>query len=253
MILKELRSDEAGFRDLAAGRPIAVLPIGAVEQHSRHLPLGTDALIVEHVATRLEAELPTQVLLLPALSVGASDHHLMMPGTASVGSRCLSDSVAKMCLSVADSSGIDRFLILNGHGGNQPAERLALEQIRSNNDSIRGFAVDYWSLMFEQLDRAGVDRPATMGHADLIETSILLRVHPHLVCMDRAEPGQYEDDLSPAVSTTLGIPERSRNGGVGDPRGATAELGDVFLDAAATGLRSLVERLRQLPSGPAPS
>jgi creatinine amidohydrolase len=247
MILKELRSDQADFHGAAGHRPTAILPIGAVEQHSRHLPLGTDALIVEHIAARLESGLSTQVLLLPALSVGASDHHLMMSGTASVGSRSLADSVATMCLSVAASSGIDRFLIINGHGGNQPAERLALEQIRSCNEKIQGFAVDYWAAMFEELDRAQLDRPASMGHADLIETAILLGIHPHLVDMDRAEAGQYDDELSSYVSTTLGIPERSHNGGVGDPRGATAELGGVFLDAAVSGLKRLIVGIGNLP------
>jgi creatinine amidohydrolase len=241
MKLAHLRSAEAGFE--GADAPLAIVPIGAVEQHSAHLPLGTDALIVDLIASSVEERRRDEVLLLPTMHVGASDHHLAMPGTVSIGTQAVADLVARQCLSLAHSSGVRRFLILNGHGGNQPAARLALESMHAADPSVDGFAVDYWSLMFDELDAAGVEHPPAMGHADLIETSILLSRMPALVRMDLSAVDGYADGLPVSVATTLGIPERTRGGGVGDPRGATAALGKVFLDAAVDGVCDLIDRI----------
>lgn len=239
MRLAELRSAEANF----AGRDeiLAVLPIGAVEQHSRHLPLGTDALIAEMIAAAVEQRLESRVVLLPTVSVGASDHHLSMAGTVSIGTLAIAQAVAGQCLSLAQSSGIRRFLIVNGHGGNQPAARLALETIRASSDSVHAFAVDYWAPMFAELDAAGILRPSAMGHADLIETSILLATRPELVRMELALEDAYQDALPDYATTTRGIPERTLHGGVGDPTGATAAMGKQFLDAAVRGIVTLIQ------------
>lgn len=239
MKLVELRSDEMDFRGQRG--PIGVLPLGAVEQHSRHLPLGTDAIIAETVAAAVEARLPESVVLLPTITVGASDHHLAMPGTVSVGSFAIADAAARQCLSLAASSGIHHFLLLNGHGGNQPAVRLALETIHASNPALRAFGVDYWALMFAQLPDS-IESKA-MGHADDIETSILLAVRPELVDLDRAVSDGYRDQLPEGVFTSAGIPDRTAHGGVGDPTRATAAAGQVYLGAAVDGTVALIERL----------
>ncbi|WP_127473940.1 creatininase family protein [Microbacterium sulfonylureivorans] len=228
--------------DQAASGPgmVALLPMGAVEQHSLHLPLGTDTLIVEAIAAAVERRLPTRVVLLPTLSVGASDHHLAMPGTISIGTQTAADHATHQCLSLAQSTGIRTFVLLNGHGGNQPACRLALEKLRAAAPGVRGFAVDYWGPMFDELDASGTARPAAMGHADAIETSILLATHPALVDMDRAVEDGYQDALPAYVTTTEGIPERTRHGGVGDPRRATATDGERYFGAAVEGIVTLI-------------
>lgn len=241
MRLIELRSDECDFS--GAHAPVAVLPIGAVEQHSLHLPLGTDVLIAEAVAQEVERRLPDRVLLLPPIAVGASDHHLAMTGTVSIGTRVIADAIARQALSLHRSSGVRSFLILNGHGGNQPAARLAIEDARHAEPSIDLYAVDYWSPMFETLDEQRIARPDGMGHADIVETSILLAYHPHLVAAERMQPDGYHDGLPSSVHTSVGIPDRTRFGGVGDPTEASDEKGRRFLDAAATGVARLIERI----------
>lgn len=243
MKLVDLRSDQADF---PPDRHIVVLlPLGAVEQHGPHLPLGTDTLIVEAIGAAVERRLPETVLLMPAIAVGASDHHLGMPGTASVGTLTIADAVTRQCLSLATSTRIRSFVLLNGHGGNQPACRLALEQLRAARADLRGFAVDYWDAMFDELDPS-IPRPAAMGHADHIETSILLGLHPYLVQMSRGADDAFLDGMPPYVATTSGIPERTRGGGVGDPRAATAVDGGAYFSAAVDGLSNLIRNF----SGP---
>lgn len=241
MKLVEMRSAEMDFR--TGGAPVAVLPLGAVEQHSRHLPLGTDAIIAETVAAGVEERLPDRVVLLPTIHVGASDHHLSMPGSVSVGSAAIADAASRQCLSLAESSGFRSFLLLNGHGGNQPAVRLALEAIHAANPNVQAFGVDYWALMFEGLAATATPQAGVMGHADDIETSILRAVRPDLVRMDLAVDDGYHDTLPTGVYTTAGIPDRTRHGGVGDPTRATAERGEAFLRAAVDGAIALVEHI----------
>lgn len=247
MKLIELRSDEADF---GAAAPVALLPLGAVEQHSRHLPLGTDSLIVEAVAEGVEARMPKKVLLMPTIRVGASDHHLAMPGSVSVGSRAIADAAARHVLSLADSTGLTRFVLLNGHGGNQPAVRLAIETIHAHAPGIHVFGFDYWSAMFDRLDADSVGRPGAMGHADHIETSILLAVRPDLVRLELAVADGYADRLPAFVATSAGIPDRTAHGGVGDPRGATRAHGEQYLAAAVQGTADLIELIIELPENP---
>lgn len=244
MKLADLKSPDCAFE--AGADPIALIPIGAVEQHSRHLPLGTDALIVERIAEEVESRAHDRILLLPTVYVGASDHHLSLPGSVSVGTVVVAETVARTCLSLYRSTGIRRFLVLNGHGGNQPAARLALEQIHAAGPAIEGYAVDYWSLMFDELDRRSLSRPPAMGHADLIETSILLAMRPELVDMVGARADGYRDELPAGVATTAGIPDRSAHGGVGDPTGATEGRGRAYLHAAVTSVLQLSTRLESV-------
>ena len=75
------------FDDLDAGRTVALLPVGAVEQHGPHLPLATDAIIGEGIVARLLAAGPREarVLALPMLPVGDSLEHTAYPGTLTIG------------------------------------------------------------------------------------------------------------------------------------------------------------------------
>ena len=71
------------LQQVARTATVVVMPIAACEQHSRHLPVCTDTVLVTGVAEGVERRLPQQVLLLPTLWLGASAHHLRFGGTLS--------------------------------------------------------------------------------------------------------------------------------------------------------------------------
>jgi len=103
------------FEIAAAGVDLAVLPIGAIEQHSHHLPIGTDWLSVRAVA-RLAAE-RLNALLLPALPYGNSQEHQAFVGTIWLRP----DTLARVVTDIIDALAhhdIRRTVIVNGHGGN---------------------------------------------------------------------------------------------------------------------------------------
>ena len=110
--------------DIARTRPtLAVLPIGSIEQHSRHLPLGTDWIAATALAHRVGAELGA--LTLPTLPVSMGRCHKPMAGTVWLRPMTLADAVTDVIRSLA-ASGIRHVLIVNGHGGNFTLEEGVL-------------------------------------------------------------------------------------------------------------------------------
>jgi creatinine amidohydrolase len=110
---------------IAAARPsTAVLPIGSIEQHSRHLPLGTDWIAATALAHRVASEL--DAYLLPALPVSMGRCHKPMAGTVWLRPMTLAAAVMDIVRSLA-ASGIHQVVIVNGHGGNFTLEVAARE------------------------------------------------------------------------------------------------------------------------------
>lgn len=223
---------------------IVLLPIGSVEQHSYHLPTGTDAMLCQAVASEVERRRSETVLLAPPVWYGASSHHLGFAGTASLGSEVLIDQIVSIVRSLARSSNFCTFFILNGHGGNEPAMRIALEHLRSTESEIHAYAVSYWDPMIAALRDAGEPLQG-MGHACELETSMMMAVRGELVDVERVEADSRTGE--PWLYETRGFKEMTAHGGMGDPTSATAERGRRLLDLAVGEVCGLVDRLGTSP------
>ena len=173
VILADVASPDAKFRE----ESWAVVPVGAIEQHAKHLPLGTDFLLVSAIADALEAAAPDRIVRLPSVPYGASDHHADRPGTVSVGSLVLTDFLREIVAGLIESSDIRRALIVNGHGGNSPAMAITIERLKRTYSDRLFWGLSYWDAIFDQL---GDMSPGPMGHADHIETSMMLHVRPEI-------------------------------------------------------------------------
>lgn len=240
MIIRSMASaDVAGV----ATRSLAVLPIGSIEQHTLHLPVGTDALVAEALAARLEAERPEEVLLLPTLWYGASEHHTAYSGTASIGSHLLSAVLVAIIESLNRSSGMNRFLILNGHGGNEPGMRVALETLKRMSPGVLAWATNYWGPLFDQFAIEEGAPVRNMDHAGLIETSLLLALEPQNVSSIRRGPDVDMASIRPWLYEGRGFDQLTLHGGTGDPTEATADFGEQLLHAGVEGLCALVDLL----------
>src|SRR5437667_5881992 len=68
-----------------------VVPIAALEQHGRHMPLFTDSLLLGEVVRRVKEPLGSRVLFTPLMWLGNSHHHLDFPGTLSASPRVYLD------------------------------------------------------------------------------------------------------------------------------------------------------------------
>lgn len=225
---------------------VAVLPVGATEAHGRHLPYATDTLQVEAVAERacgLATEAGAQVLLLPAMPYGVNENTLGFPWTISLKPTTLFRVVSDVVSSV-EEHGIPKFVLLNGHGGNE-FKPLLRELCRET--SVHLFLVDWWNAAPEA-HRATFVKPGE--HADEMETSMLLHLCPDRVQMDDAGRGVTHPSRLEAVNDGLAWIARpwhllTEDSGVGDPSLATAEKGAAFLEASARKLSSFLVALSE--------
>jgi mycofactocin system creatininase family protein len=198
--------------------PVLAVPLGSVEQHGHHLPLGTDTAVACAAAEAAVAALDG-ALLAPALAYGASGEHEGFPGTISIGSEALTGLLVEYGRSACRWA--RRVLIVNGHGGNLDALRVAVPLLRSEGRDVAWFPCGV----------AGGD-----AHAGRTETSLMLHVEPERVVGDRtAGVTTPIGELLPRLRAE-GVRAVSPTGVLGDPAGASAEEGAVLLAGITEGL-----------------
>jgi creatinine amidohydrolase len=230
---------------------VFVVPLGSLEQHGPHLPLGTDSWIAGEIARRVEQEIADKVVLLPVLWLGHSPHHQNF-GCASVDMRPYMDMLSGLCRSLA-GSGARKILLLNGHGGNESPAKAALREVKDHLRSIPELYIafaSYWNLAAARIKELRESPTGGMGHACELETSILLDVAPDAVDTSAIEPDGLrgeskflQHDMLAAQPYFLvnDFHEITRSGVFGMPQYASAEKGKHFLDAI---VESVLEFIR---------
>ena len=190
---------------------VLLVPLGSTEQHGPHLPLSTDTDIAVGICTRL-AGARTDVVVAPAIAIGASGEHQDFPGTLSIGHEALTTLLVELVRSA--STTFDRIAIVNAHGGNASALRNVTELMHRE-----GRVIVAWSASYDGGD----------AHAGRGETSLMLALRPELVGADRA-PGDVRPlrDLMPDLRRA-GVRAVSPSGVLGDPRDASAAEGTALL------------------------
>ena len=202
---------------------ILLVPLGSTEQHGPHLPLDTDTRIAVAVAERVAAD-RRDVAVAPALAYGASGEHQGFAGTLSIGQQALELVVVELVRSAG--SEVAHVVLVNGHGGNVEALQRAVGTLRAE-----GRSATTWSPRLEGGDT----------HAGHTETSMLLALCPDVVDLDRAERGNTAPlgELLPAMRDG-GLAAVTANGVLGDPTGASAEVGQQLVDRCVEDLAALL-------------
>ncbi|MBF9066971.1 creatininase family protein [Streptacidiphilus fuscans] len=244
--LGDLTRDEVAD---AAAHSVLVLPIGAVEQHGPHLPLRTDTLLAETVATAaVEACSGTvPAVLAPVMPYGNSEHHLFA-GAASLRPATLAAVLGDLVRSL-HTTGFQRFFLVNGHGGNDETVRLVSKSIVTELPVAVG-TVNYWQAgSSAEPVPDGADVP---GHAGWWETSLVLAVRPELVRTENApsEPlgarGLYSYEPVPGLNVQM-RGEWARSGGTTDPAAAADPgAGRRMLNERTAGVAEALTRFHEL-------
>lgn len=234
-------------------RKAVLIPIGSIENHGMHMPLGTDTLIPDRIAELLEEK--SGVMIAPTIPYGSADDIYGCPGTISIGLDGL-EMILRKITDCLYRYGFRKFIILNGHGGNCKAiERVGMGLYK------RGawLANLNWWLM------AGELHPEWKGgHGGAEETAGVMGVDPSLIDMDYInEPMHMIDDVSPDMPTTswhsvkykgatVVFPRESRNYfgngwyGPDEPARATVEWGREMLQTMADYIADFVEDFEKI-------
>ncbi|MHC9045647.1 creatininase family protein [Microbacterium saperdae] len=214
---------------------VAIIPIGATEQHGPHLDLRTDIAIATELARRLDQTLGERSILCPPLAYGLSEHHLGFAGTLTLRPATLLAFLRDVCESLV-ANGITKVVVVNGHGGNTDATRLAAREI--GRDLGCSVAHLMWGQLIGDLTPAYFEPGHRYHHACEIETSLALECDPSLVHTD-ALTGPAEiaplDGFTDSPGGRVDLPQPfsrwSANGALGDPRRASPEIGKTLVDA----------------------
>jgi creatinine amidohydrolase len=250
----------AEIKDCVEERRVAVLPVGAVENHGPHLPVDTDAVIAEAICKRVGELIPNTVLVMPTVHYGMSQHHMDFPGTVTVRPHILTEYVIDICNSLVDH-GFKTILIVNGHGGNTPSLDVAARRTVTER-GVLCTAVSWWDppkvkQTYQQLKV--YDEQGRVDHGGITETSIYLAAKPHAVDMEKAVRVEYPSTIYQGEAPEK-VPESLVNadyylsywsgvtpyGSVGDPTKASTEKGKILIESAAQAIVDIIKALSQM-------
>jgi creatinine amidohydrolase len=251
-----MRFEELTSPDVAAldrDKTVLILPLGSVEQHGNHMPLGTDTLLAHSVSVAAAERSPGTIAVLPPPWYGFSAHHMRFPGSITLRADTLM-AVAEDVVGSLVKHGFRRILIVNGHGGNGGViDLLASTLGHKHYSQARIAALTYFHLAREAIAALRRSQTGGMGHACEFETAMVQHTRPDLVNMERAattypEPGSnyLTTDLlgGSAVRTFLDFADLSPTGTLGDPSLANPEMGAKFFDAVVGELAVFIEDFR---------
>ena len=213
---------------------IALLPVGALEQHGPHLPLDTDTVLATGVARRIATEVSGW--LLPAVGYGEAWSAEAWPGTISLSAatlqRCIEDVACGL-----QRIGVGGLVTVNGHFGNRAPIAAAMYPLPVLH-------LDYPGLE-EAAAKFCVSKPAgpSFYHADEVETSMMLALAPDAVRMERAV-AEYPVFPSDFGTRPMQLREFNSSGVFGDPRSATAVTGEKIISRIVGESVSLIEQWR---------
>jgi creatinine amidohydrolase len=238
---------------------VAVLPVGATEQHGPHLPLSVDSDLVDAVVAGALPLLPPElpVLVLPTQRIGKSNEHARFPGTLSLSA----ETLIRLWTDIGDAvaaTGIRKLLLFNAHGGQVGMMDIVARDLRARHDLIVYFG-NWYDLPIPDAVMAPFDAAERRFgiHAGDVETSMMLALRPAWVDMGQARDFMSTSQARAAEFPILGngrsaklawqMQDVNAMGAAGNAAAASADKGRALLDAAARQLALMLAELSRLP------
>ena len=222
-----------------------IIPIGSLEQHGPHLPLRTDSILAEYVAKSVADRLPS--VLFPPLTIGFSLEHTEFPGTVSFAQQTFTRMISEIsdCLW---KSGFRRLIVINGHGGNRAILECSITSIKQIHPELTIYSFTLLDIARKKFKDIRKSPHGMIGHADELETSMMLFIRPDLVRLSkvRVEKPTFPPMISleaedlEIVSYPWRTNEISKSGIIGDPSYATPETGKLLLDYVVQTVSSVI-------------
>jgi creatinine amidohydrolase len=222
----------------ARGASVAILPVGSFEQHGPYLPLITDTAVACSIGQAIARTYA--VCYLPPVTISCSHEHQAWPGTISISATTLYAIIADVRESL-HLSGIDKLVIVNGHGGNYVLRNVVQEASVGGPDMALYPGNADWIRAREAAGMTTDDHEDM--HAGELETSILLATCPELV----RDGYQMADHLANERSgmLTAGMSAFTTSGVIGRPSLATAPKGVAALASLSDSFARCLQLLQR--------
>lgn len=235
------------LKNLSREETLIVLPIAAVEQHGPHMPTGTDEIICTAVAEKVEECLKEELVLLPTLWLGASQHHLRWGATLTSRVENYETLLCEICESLLND-GFRRVMILNGHGGNIGPMQISLRRLQVDFPNCQLLAASYWSIAEAEIASVMDGDCKTVGHACEAETSLIMHLRPELVRTAKIDNfDDYAPDLIDGVYICRDMFQRTSAGATGRPDLASAEKGAKMFSLIVKRVSAVIGKLSGEP------
>jgi creatinine amidohydrolase len=243
---RKLRADE--LREKSHQNAIVLLPVASLEQHGPHLPVEVDSMLGEAVAVRTAVKVAAKgqpIVVLPVLWTGLSEHHMSFGGTITLDNATFAAVVEGVVRSVLRHR-FRRIVLLNAHGGNENALRAITDDLTPKL-GVPIVQFTYWYAAAVAIAKL-LDTQGGLQHACEAETSMMLALRPELVATDRIP--MAKSNTTPDIGDVAGggvyrwrsIGSRSGSGVIGNPEAASAEKGELLLEAISTALADKLTR-----------
>ncbi len=241
----------------ASNRTIALLPLGAHEQHGPHLPFETDTLIAAGLVERLKHALPQSlsVEFLPVEAIGYSVEHMDIEGTKTLAF----DEAIRRWIKIGErlsERGLSKLVILNAHGGNAPLMTIVATELRVRFNMLA--VATSWTRFGLPDGMISPEEKALDIHGGFIETSVMLALHPDRVDMEQARyfatnQRHYADTyrhLRAYGPHAFGwkMTDLNKEGVAGDASRATARAGERIIAHSLQGIIELLDDVDRFDS-----
>lgn len=222
---------------------VALIPIGAQEQHGHHMAEGCDSYRAEAFCELLAKRTFPKVVVAPTINYGVSPHHMDFPGTVSLRPETLI-AVLEDVVHSLKKHGVKKFLFVNAHGGNTTTIGVAAEKL------ARKYDVEIAHTKFVDAAKRVIDeeiKSTHFGHSCEREISECLYMVPEIIRKDLIEKGDMNEDSfalkymrSNFVKVVYQFNEITNNGNIGDGTKGSVELGEKIIEEALDVLSAFV-------------
>lgn len=219
--------EEMSWTDVEEQEPkVALLPTGSTEQHGPHCPMATDTIIAEAIAMRAAEE--TETFLLPTINIGVSREHANFPGSLYLNPEVFRAQLRDIILST-NNSGINKFVVVNGHGGNVSSIQEVCKELYHDHD-VKAIEWTWFNAL----------SPREMGHAGKLETSLIMYLREELINKPIQKGVKSWGKKLHGTRIAYDTKEFTENGVVGDPTKASKEKGGELFKKSVDKLADLV-------------
>ena len=239
------------IREAARADRVALVPVGSIEDHGKHLPVMTDNLIITSLCNQVARQVPENVVVLPNAPYGFEAHHMDFPGSIDVHWHTLVMLWKDIGKSLAHH-GFKKIIFANGHGSNVSPLDLASREVNLQTSSLCA-TFSWWDMVAKE---AGELRdsftPGGVSHGGEMETSLVMYLRPDLVerelLVKEIPPFSsfiWRDLFNPAPVKFMDYwSTMTKTGTVGDATVASPEKGEKLFSLAVQKISQFIAEFK---------